>query len=141
MGDEAERGPARDLTGRGTILLVEDEDAVRTFAARALSMRGYSVLEASGGAAALEIVRAHDGPIGLIVTDVVMPLMDGPTLVKEAKAIRPDLRVIYISGYAEDAFRRSDENREAVHFLPKPFSLKQLAAKVKDVIEAAQPAG
>jgi two-component system cell cycle sensor histidine kinase/response regulator CckA len=136
VSEDAERAPQRDLTGRGTILLVEDEDAVRSFAARALTMRGYSVLEANEGGPALEIVRAHSGPINLLITDVVMPNMDGPTLAREAKILRPDMRIIFISGYAEDAFRRADENPESVHFLPKPFSLKQLAAKVKDVVEA-----
>lgn len=135
--EENEKGLQRDLTGKGTILLVEDEDAVRTFAARALSMRGYTVLEANGGEAALDIVKGHKGVIRLLITDVVMPNMDGPTLAKELKRLRGDLKVIFISGYAEDAFKRAHENPESVQFLAKPFSLKQLAAKVKDVIESA----
>jgi two-component system cell cycle sensor histidine kinase/response regulator CckA len=126
--------PPRDLTGVGTILLVEDEDAVRDFAVRALTMRGYKVLDASGGEEALEIVREHDGPIDLLVSDVVMPSMDGPALLKAVREIKPDLRVIFISGYAEEAFRNSPDRPEDFHFLPKPFSLKQLTGKVKEVL-------
>jgi two-component system, cell cycle sensor histidine kinase and response regulator CckA len=131
---EPERAIPRDVTGQDTILLVEDEDAVRSFAARALRMRGYEVLEAPGGEEALEIVREHTAPIHLLVTDVVMPNMDGPTLVRAVKKLRPEMAVIFMSGYAEEAFRRNDEKAEDLHFLPKPFGLKQLAAKVKDVL-------
>ena len=139
--DDADRGNAlRDVTGQDTILLVEDEDAVRSFAARALRMRGYTVLEASGGEAGLEIVRHHPEAIDLLVTDVVMPNMDGPTLVRAARRLRPEMRIIYMSGYAEDAFRRNEEKAEELHFLPKPFGLKQLVAKVKDVLQGAPPA-
>jgi two-component system cell cycle sensor histidine kinase/response regulator CckA len=134
---EPERAVARDVTGQDTILLVEDEEAVRSFAARALRMRGYEVLEASGGEEALEIVKRHKGTIPLLVTDVVMPNMDGPTLVRAVKKLRPDMAVIFMSGYAEEAFRRHDEKAEDLHFLPKPFGLKQLAAKVKDVLSGA----
>ena len=126
--------PPRDLTGVGTILLVEDEDAVRDFAVRALTMRGYKVLDACGGEEALEIVREHNGPIDLLVSDVVMPSMDGPALLKAVREIKPDLRVIFISGYAEEAFRNSPDRPEDFHFLPKPFSLKQLTGKVKEVL-------
>ena len=126
--------PPRDVTGQDTILLVEDEEAVRSFAARALRMRGYHVLEASGGEEALEIMKAGDQEIHLLITDVVMPNMDGPTLVRHVKAMKPDLAVIFMSGYAEEAFRRNDENASDLHFLPKPFGLKQLAAKVKEVL-------
>ncbi len=134
---EPERAAPRDVTGQDTILLVEDEDAVRSFAARALRMRGYEVLEASGGEEALDIVRSRKDTIHLLITDVVMPNMDGPTLVREVKRLRPDMAVIFMSGYAEEAFRRHDEKAEELHFLPKPFGLKQLAAKVKDVLAAA----
>ena len=134
---EPERAIARDVTGQDTILLVEDEEAVRSFAARALRMRGYEVLEASGGEEALEIVKRHTGTIPLLVTDVVMPNMDGPTLVRAVKKLRPEMAVIFMSGYAEEAFRRHDEKAEDLHFLPKPFGLKQLAAKVKDVLSGA----
>ncbi|HVZ27141.1 MAG TPA: ATP-binding protein [Rhizomicrobium sp.] len=127
---------ARDVTGQDTILLVEDEEAVRSFAARALRMRGYNVLEAGGGEEALEIVKNGKPAIDLLITDVVMPNMDGPTLVRHVKELKPELAVIFMSGYAEEAFRRNDQNSEDIHFLPKPFGLKQLAAKVKDVLSA-----
>ena len=128
---------ARDVTGQDTILLVEDEEAVRSFAARALRMRGYNVLEAGGGEEALEIVKSDAHTIHLIITDVVMPSMDGPTMVRHVKQLKPDLRVIFMSGYAEEAFRRNDQSSEDIHFLPQPFGLKQLAAKVKEVLSAA----
>ncbi len=137
---EPERAAPRDITGQDTILLVEDEEAVRSFAARALKLRGYNVLEASGGEEALDLVKSHAGNIDLIITDVVMPNMDGPTLVRALKRLRPDIHVIFMSGYAEEAFRRNDEKAEELHFLPKPFGLKQLAAKVKDVLSSAPPA-
>ncbi len=135
----APAAPARDVTGQDTILLVEDEEAVRSFAARALRMRGYNVLEAGGGEEALEIVTSGAQEIHLLITDVVMPNMDGPTLVRHVKELKPDLAVIFMSGYAEEAFRRNDQNSEDIHFLPKPFGLKQLAAKVKDVISSQPP--
>jgi two-component system cell cycle sensor histidine kinase/response regulator CckA len=132
-----ESPPPRDITGQDTILLVEDEEAVRSFAARALKLRGYQVLEASGGEEALELVRRHAATIHLLITDVVMPNMDGPTLVRAVRRLRPDMAVIFMSGYAEEAFRRHDENAAELHFLAKPFGLKQLAAKVKDVLSRA----
>ena len=111
-----------------------DEDAVRMFGARALRNKGYTVLEADSGETALELMEASEQPIDLLVTDVVMPQMDGPTLTKEVEARRPDIKVIYISGYAEDAFRSKVDSK--VNFLPKPFSLGQLATKVKEVVLA-----
>jgi two-component system, cell cycle sensor histidine kinase and response regulator CckA len=131
--------PAGDITGRETILLVEDEDAVRSFAARALKQRGYEVMEAAGGEQALEIMKKRADDIELLITDVVMPNMDGPTLVRAVKKLKPNIHVIYMSGYAEEAFRRHDEKAQDLHFLPKPFGLKQLAIKVKDVLSGAPP--
>ncbi len=133
---EAELAAPRDITGQDTILLVEDEEAVRSFAARALKLRGYNVIEACGGEEALEIVRHSTATIHLLITDVVMPNMDGPTLVRAVKRLQPEIAVIFMSGYAEEAFRRNDEKAEDLHFLPKPFGLKQLAAKVKDVLSS-----
>jgi signal transduction histidine kinase/CheY-like chemotaxis protein len=127
---------ARDLTGAGTILLVEDEDAVRLFSARALRNKGYKVIEARSGRAALDIMSQSVEPIDLLITDVVMPEIDGPTLAREVRSRRPDLRVIFISGYAESAFR-SQVDGASMNFLAKPFSLKQLAGKVKDVMQGA----
>ena len=130
------REKPKDLTGSGCVLLVEDEEAVRSFAARALASRGYQVLEASTGADALEVMENHDGPLDLVVSDVVMPEMDGPTLLKELRKRNPDLKIIFISGYAEDAFKKNLEDGEQFAFLPKPFSLKQLAGAVKDALQS-----
>jgi two-component system cell cycle sensor histidine kinase/response regulator CckA len=124
----------RDDTGDATLLLVEDEDAVRAFSARALRSKGYKVLEARSGEAALELLNEQKSPIDLLITDVVMPRIDGPTLVRQVRGERPDLKVIFISGYAEDAFRKRLDQGAGIHFLPKPFSLKQLAGKVKEVM-------
>jgi two-component system cell cycle sensor histidine kinase/response regulator CckA len=123
-----------DLTGCGRVLLVEDEDPVRKFGARALRNKGYDVIEADSGEEALGILRNAAGKIDLLITDVVMPGLDGPVLVREVREICPDIKVIFISGYTEDAFRRRLDSEGNIDFLPKPFSLKQLAAKVKDVI-------
>jgi two-component system cell cycle sensor histidine kinase/response regulator CckA len=125
----------KDLTGRGTVLLVEDEDAVRSFAARALGQRGYQVLEASTGAEALEVFEEHKGEVDLVVSDVVMPEMDGPTMMKKLRETNSDLKIILISGYAEDAFRRNLAENEHFMFLQKPFDLKKLAATVKAALE------
>ncbi len=132
--DEDEDARPKDLTGKGKILLVEDEEAVRMFAARALRNKGYTVLEADCGEAALVQFNEQKGDIDLLISDVVMPQMDGPTLIREVRKQRPDLKVIFISGYAEEAFRRNLDPDSEFELLPKPFSLKQLAGRVKDVI-------
>ncbi|MDR3372494.1 MAG: response regulator [Ancalomicrobiaceae bacterium] len=126
---------ATDLTGSATILLVEDEEAVRAFASRALASRGYIVHEAGTGMEALAVMAETDGKIDLVVSDVVMPEMDGPSLLRELRKQQPDLKIIFVSGYAEDAFARNLPEGEAFHFLPKPFSLKQLATAVKEALE------
>jgi two-component system, cell cycle sensor histidine kinase and response regulator CckA len=131
---EAEPAITRDLTGSGTIILVEDDDAVRTFGARALRNKGYRVIEASSGEAALATIRSTTDRIDLVITDVVMPQMDGPALIRLVREIDPAIKVIFISGYAEDAFRRSLGEERDLYFLPKPFNLKQLALKVKAVM-------
>jgi two-component system cell cycle sensor histidine kinase/response regulator CckA len=125
---------ATDLTGSATILLVEDEEAVRAFASRALQSRGYVVHEAGTGTEALAVMAEQAGKIDLVVSDVVMPEMDGPTLLRELRKLRPELQIIFVSGYAEDAFARNLPEGESFHFLPKPFSLKQLATAVKDAL-------
>jgi two-component system cell cycle sensor histidine kinase/response regulator CckA len=129
-----EKPAAVDLSGQGTVLLVEDEDAVRAFGARALTQRGYRVLEAASGVEALAIIEDPAVSVDLIVSDVVMPEMDGPTLLREIRARGIKARVIFVSGYAEDAFRRNLPEGEEFGFLPKPFSLKDLIATVKAAI-------
>jgi len=134
--EEAAASPARrrDLTGAGTVLLVEDEDAVRLFGARALRNKGYKVVEAKTGDAALDIVREMGASIDLMITDVVMPQMDGTTLIRESRKLFPALKIVCISGYAEEQFRQNLAGFENVHFLPKPFSLDQLASKAKEAM-------
>jgi two-component system, cell cycle sensor histidine kinase and response regulator CckA len=123
-----------DLTGTAHILLVEDEDAVRMFAARALKDKGYEVMEASNGQEAIQIAKQNNIEIDLIITDVVMPGMDGPQMINEIRQFMPSVKVVFISGYAEDSFRKKLNNEENIHFLPKPFNLKDLALKVKDIL-------
>lgn len=132
----AVKQPTPDLTGQGTILLVEDEDPVRAVNGRALSARGYTVLEAASGIEALQIMEERESPVDLVVSDVVMPEMDGPTLLRELRKRYPDLKVIFVSGYAEDAFKKNLPEGEAFNFLPKPFSLKQLVETVKQTLAA-----
>ncbi len=129
-----EKAKPRDLTGTGTILLVEDEDAVRAFAARALQTRGYTVYQASTGTEALEVMAEIGGKVDLVVSDVVMPEMDGPTLLKHLRETDPSLKIIFMSGYAEDAFKRNLDENETFAFLQKPFDLKQLAEAVKTTL-------
>ncbi len=135
----AVRTPERegDLTGAGTVLLVEDEDAVRMFGARALSNKGYRVLEANNGEKALDVVNealAAGETIDLIISDVVMPGMDGHTLVRLLQQELPNVKVILMSGYAEDVFIDDLPADGSVNFLEKPFSLAGLAGKVKEVM-------
>jgi len=122
-----------DTTGAGTVLLVEDEDAVRLFSSRALRNKGYTVLEAKSGENALEILAAEPA-IDLLITDVVMPQMDGTELIRQVRLARPAMRVVCISGYAEEAFRKRLDSEPGVQFLPKPFTLEQLAGAVKDAL-------
>jgi len=138
VGDEADEPvkkeapkPAADLTGRGAILLVEDEEAVRAFAARALSSRGYTVLEAESGIDALRVAEETGGSIDLIVSDVIMPEMDGPTMLTELRRRGFMAKVVFVSGYADDAFARALPDGQEFVFLPKPFTLKQLIETVK----------
>ena len=128
---DADRG---DLTGEGTVLLVEDEDPVRSFASRALRLRGYEVFEAASAEAAMELLSDTANHVDVLVSDVVMPGMDGPTFATHARQMRPGLRVIFISGYAEDSFRRNLVDHDFL-FLPKPFSLTDLTAKVKEALD------
>ncbi|MER9407772.1 response regulator [Mesorhizobium caraganae] len=128
--------PGKDLSGSATVLLVEDEDAVRMGGSRALTSRGYTVHEASSGVEALEVFEALGGKVDIVVSDVVMPEMDGPTLLGELRKRQPDIKFVFVSGYAEDAFARNLPPDAQFGFLPKPFSLKQLATVVKDVLES-----
>jgi two-component system cell cycle sensor histidine kinase/response regulator CckA len=132
--DEMVRSTTTDLTGHGTILLVEDEEGLRALNARGLKSRGYTVIEAGNGVEALEELGKQGDVVDLVVSDVVMPEMDGPTLLKELRKRNPDIKIIFVSGYAEEAFEKSLPDPNQFEFLPKPFTLKQLVAKVKDTM-------
>jgi two-component system cell cycle sensor histidine kinase/response regulator CckA len=130
----AEAKPRTDLTGQGTILLVEDEEGLRALNARGLRSRGYTVVEAENGVEAMEVLAEQSGGIDLVVSDVVMPEMDGPTLLKAMREKNPDIKFIFVSGYAEDAFEKSLPEGQQFDFLPKPFTLSQLVAAVKETM-------
>jgi two-component system cell cycle sensor histidine kinase/response regulator CckA len=121
-----------ELWGSGTVLLVEDEPMVRSVAERALTRHGYTVITADNGEDALEIIAKNE-PIDLLISDVVMPGMDGPTMVREARESRPDLKILFISGYAEEQLRKSIDI-ENVNFLPKPFSVTELAEAARRAV-------
>jgi two-component system cell cycle sensor histidine kinase/response regulator CckA len=124
--------PRSETWGTGTILLVEDEDMVRAVAERALTRQGYKVLTANDGEQGLEVL-ARGGDIDLLISDVVMPNMDGPAMVARARHSRPDLPVLFMSGYAEEQLRKSIDLAN-VAFLPKPFSVSQLAEAARDAL-------
>ena len=122
------------INGDGVVLLVEDEAPVRAFASRALRLKGYTVLEADCGEAALDLLDDDDLQVDLFVTDVVMPGLDGPTWVRKALVNRPETRVVFMSGYAEEAFSAGDSGVADALFLPKPFSLTDLTTTVQQLV-------
>jgi two-component system, cell cycle sensor histidine kinase and response regulator CckA len=136
--DQVKRAAGVDLTGEGTILLVEDEEGLRALNARGLTSRGYTVLEAGNGVEAIDVLEKSGKPVDLIVSDVVMPEMDGPTLARELRNRNPGLKIIFVSGYAEDAFQKHlpEHEKGQYGFLPKPFTLKQLVAAIKETLAA-----
>jgi len=129
------RAAARDLSGVGRILFVEDEDAVRKVAARLLRARGYEVLEAGDGEEALLIAEEYAGQIDLMISDVIMPGLDGPHLLKEARQYLAGAPVMFISGYAEAEFSKVLEGEEGVSFLAKPIDITVLAERVKQALQ------
>ena len=127
----AKPSPARDLTGNGRVLVVEDEDAVRIFATEALRRQGYEVLQASDGLEALDVMEDHDHEVDIVVSDVKMPEMDGPTLFKALREHNPELKFVFVSGYTDDAFTKTLDADAEYTFLPKPYTLAQIAEVVK----------
>jgi PAS domain S-box-containing protein len=124
--------------GSETVLLVEDESALRSLGQEILRDQGYKVIAAGSGAEALALARAHKGPIDLLVTDVVMPGMDGRELADRLGPIHPETRCLYMSGYTDDAVVRRGVREQGMPFLQKPFSIDALALKVREVLD--QPA-
>ncbi|MFO0541409.1 MAG: cell cycle histidine kinase CckA [Phenylobacterium sp.] len=131
------RPAARDLSGAGRILFVEDEDAVRSVAAKLLRARGYEVIEAASGEEALDLAEAHAGEIDLMISDVVMPGMQGPELLRAARDYLAGAPVMFISGYAEAEFSNLLEGEANVSFLAKPIDIKTLAERVKQELQRA----
>jgi PAS domain S-box-containing protein len=130
--EDEEKLPSKKITDCGKILIVEDEAPVRTFSSQALMNKGYSVLQADCPEIALKILDAEKDSIELIISDIMMPGMTGPQMIQEVYKKYPKIKVIFVSGYAEDAL--SDYNFPNAHFLAKPYSLKQLTAKVQELM-------
>jgi hypothetical protein len=128
-----------EIRGHETLLLVEDDEAVRRMAMRILQSRGYRVLEAEDGRAALEVLQRDPEPVDLILADVVMPHLDGPELVAHARALRPDLLVLYTSGYMDDAVSRRGVLAEGNSFLQKPYTPAMLLRRVREELDARRP--
>jgi two-component system cell cycle sensor histidine kinase/response regulator CckA len=127
-----------DLRGSETVLVVEDEPSVRALAVRILRERGYTVIEASNGKDALRTAHEYAGEIHLVLTDVVMPEMNGKVLVSQIKAARPGIRALFVSGYTDNAVVHHGILEPSVAFLQKPFAGNVLASKVREVIDLPQ---
>lgn len=132
-GDEPEEHKASEWSGGGKLLLVEDEDMVRAVAERALTRAGYSVTTARDGEEGLAQVANGDIEFDLIVSDVVMPAMDGPAMARAVRRVKPRIPILFMSGYAEEQLR-NDIDIDNMHFIPKPFSVQQINAKVSEVL-------
>jgi CheY-like chemotaxis protein len=122
--------------GSETILLAEDEERLRELALDILRLNGYTVLDACDGASALELSARHAGPIHLLITDIVMPHMGGPELAHRLTQVRPETRVLYMSGYTDDAPGRRSAPPSGAAMIDKPFTMEGLARKVREVLEA-----
>jgi CheY-like chemotaxis protein len=129
------KAPPTSVKGTETILVVEDEIVVRELAVQILKSQGYQVLEAGHGLEALQVVQELDGPLHLLLTDVVMPEMNGKDLAERLQAQRPDVRVIFMSGYSENVIAEHGILDEGIAFLPKPFSLEVLTQKIRAVLD------
>jgi len=123
------------LAGNEIVLLVEDDENVRTFATSALKELGYIVYEAQNGKKALELVEEQDLRPNLCITDIVMPEMNGKELVEKLKVLLPEMKIIYTSGYTDNYIAKQGILNETVHFIQKPFSLKSFAEKIREVLE------
>jgi DNA-binding response OmpR family regulator len=135
MSSSAVKRLSKPLQGTETVLLVEDEPDVRKIACLSLEAQGYKVLEAADGQTAGEVAAAHTAPIHLLVTDVVMPRKGGRQLAEEVRGARPDIKVLFMSGYTDDAVVRHGITEHTDHFLQKPFTPLGLARKVRSVLD------
>jgi CheY-like chemotaxis protein len=124
------------LRGSETILVAEDEDGVRSLTREVLEKYGYTVLEAANGEEALKVAEHHDGPLDLLLSDVVMPRMGGPELAQALLAKRPTVKVLYMSGYTDHPMVRRGVVNAGVAFLQKPFTPTVLVSRVREVLEA-----
>ena len=131
--EEVEETKATEWSAGGALLLVEDEDMVRAVAERALVRAGYTVTTAADGEEGLAAIANGDTEFDLIVSDVVMPTMDGPAMARAIRKVKPDIPILFMSGYAEEQLR-NDIDIEDMHFIPKPFSVQQINAKVSEVL-------
>jgi CheY-like chemotaxis protein len=138
MPRETATGIHSSIHGTETILLVEDESSIRTLARKALESAGYRVVEAKSGPDALELVRGSGDPIHLLLTDLVMPAMAGSELASRLLESRPELRILYVSGYTDDSVVRHGLLDHRHHFLPKPFTPQVLRRKVREVLDAPE---
>jgi CheY-like chemotaxis protein len=121
--------PPPAISGTETLLIVENEAAIRNLLQMALRKNGYTVLAAESGREALHLVSAHSGPIHLLITDVMMPDIDGPELVRRLSAIRPETRTLFMSGYMDDALGEQGVLPSSVNFIQKPFSPSTIRAE------------
>jgi CheY-like chemotaxis protein len=133
--DAAENTEQGALPGSETILLIEDEEEVRQLVRQTLEKLGYQLLVAASGREAIESAERHEGPINLVITDVIMPQMSGRQTAERLKVSRPDVQVLYISGYTESAILRTNSLEEDQSFLQKPFTPLTLARRVRDLLD------
>jgi CheY-like chemotaxis protein len=131
--------PPVSAPGAETILVVDDDDDLRRVATRALEASGYRVLTAANGEEALEVAERHAGDIHLLLTDVVMPKLNGRALAEALLKRRPTVKVIYASGYSDDAIMRPGAPEQGAHWLVKPYVASNLAQKVRDVLDGGKP--
>ncbi|HWS15142.1 MAG TPA: ATP-binding protein, partial [Candidatus Methylomirabilis sp.] len=133
----AEAGTAGTLRGTESVLVVEDEGMVRELVAEGLQRDGYSILAASNGREALTLAGGHDGPIDLLLTDLVMPGMNGMELAQRLMPLRPGMKVLYMSGYSEEAISRLGSVEDGTSFLQKPVTLSLLSRKVREILDSS----
>jgi CheY-like chemotaxis protein len=133
--EEKEQTPVAELGGSETVLIVEDDDSLRNFVQKALRQHGYKVLVAENGEDALRVGQAHEGPIDLMITDVVMPKMGGREAADRLQPLYPRMKVIYMSGYTDNAIVRHGVLKPGLNFLQKPFAPEGLARKVREALK------